>query len=260
MWWKWTFVDSKQTCQICQIWVKGPIYPWYWYMRCGCQNLYSQVKFCMKPAFQSCPQNCCSMRGSRVMAVQSFLHFWPVKCCPCLGWGLLEGGEWAFKPIKHCHCWAQCKRGGCGWLWQSQGSPTEARCGSREVGPAPGKAGCRRSSQSLNRYSSWTRRPRTLLLALVGIWPCGACMQLNFPHIRAIYDKFVYYQQSSVTTTFIPNYGSILGHFWSLSCWQICLLSMKVCFDEGMLWLRSASTKVCFDEGPLRRRPASPGM
>ena len=61
--------------------------------------------------------------------------------------------------------------------------------------------------------------------------PSGACRQLNFTHIRAILNKFVYYRQRSATTTHITKNELILDHFGGLFCQQVCMLSTNVCFD-----------------------------
>jgi hypothetical protein len=88
---------------------------------------------------------------------------------------------------------------------------------------------------------------KTLLLALVGIWLCGAGRQLNLVHFRAICYKFVYCWQRFPTTTRVPKNESILDHFWGLFvnkfvyCWPMYALT-KVRFDKGLLWWRSTST------------------
>jgi len=114
-----------------------------------------------------------------------------------------------------------------------EGVGSSGRTGGLLQKPAlpPGKVGWRKSGYTLSSHNSWTRRPKNTTSALVFSWFCGACRQLNFTHIRAILNKFVYYRQRSATTTHITKNELILDHFGGLFYQQVCMLSTNVCFD-----------------------------
>ncbi len=208
-------------------------------------QLVYQGYFCMGPAFQSCPQYWCSTPGSRVMAVQSFLHFWPVKHCHCLGW-CLPGKRFKIPNLLNIvTAGPNARLEGVGSSGRARGllqKPALPPWGHLRWFQARGAA-----EKAAKLWGAITVDPeglKTLLLALVGIWLCGAGRQLNLVHFRATCNKFVYYWQRFPTTTRVPKNESILSHF------EVFLSTSLFIVDQCMLWRRSDLTKVCFDEGP----------